>query len=538
VSARRGRVARGVGGALVLGLVGAVAVLGSTGAVPAPAVADAAAVRVPASARTLVCPGPLALPADDGAGDAAFDPTPVSTVTTQRVAAVPVGGSTGGASAGAAPSGEPVGAVALTPVAGGPPLLDLPAGAAAVVGTAGDVPSATVLRADPSAGEAAVAGGASASVTLAGDLRGLAATTCRPPSADTWLVGGSTEIGSSALLVVANPGRTPAEVSVAVFGPSGPVETPGATFLVAPGAERALLLEGVAAEQRRLAVHVTAAGGLVSAHLQDSRLDGFTPAGTDLVTAGAAPSSRQVLSGLVVRDSAVGDEDAAQVRLLATGEEPGTARLTLLGPDGPVTLPGADRLELGPGEVTDLSLAGLPAGPYTAVVESDVPLVAGAMLTRLGPPVELGDIPQVERAWVAAADPGAGGVVAVPDGVVATVVLAGVAPEGTGPAGGTVTGTLLVRGDDGEVLAEQPVTVPTGSSIRVDAVVLAAGRAVGAVELVPDDPDPAGSPVFGWAVLATVGSGPDQLVSVLTPVPRPEDRPTVRVREDARLGLP
>ena len=44
--------------------------------------------------------------------------------------------------------------------------------------------------------------------------------------------------------------------------------------------------------------------------------------------------------------------------------------------------------------------------------------------------------------------------------------------------------------------------------------------------------------MFGWAVLATVGAGPDELLSVLTPVPRPEDRPTVRVREDARLGLP
>ena len=62
---------------------------------------------------------------------------------------------------------------------------------------------------------------------------------------------------------------------------------------MAPGAQRVLSLPGVAAEQRRIAVRVTAACGQVSAYLQDSLLDGFTPRGTDLVAAVAAPATTQ-----------------------------------------------------------------------------------------------------------------------------------------------------------------------------------------------------------------------------------------------------
>ncbi|MEK8228056.1 DUF5719 family protein [Oerskovia sp. M15] len=56
------------------------------------------------------------------------------------------------------------------------------------------------------------------STTTAGDLRGLAAASCTAPDISQWLVGGSTEVGSSAQLVLQNPGRTPATVRLSVWG--------------------------------------------------------------------------------------------------------------------------------------------------------------------------------------------------------------------------------------------------------------------------------------------------------------------------------
>ena len=126
----------------------------------------------------------------------------------------------------------------------------------------------------------------------------------------------------------------------------------------------------------------TAAGGQVSAYLQDSLLDGFTPRGTDLVTAGTGPATTQVVPGIAVVATDVDAADAGALRLLVPGDRDATASVRLLGPDGDVPLPGAQDLDLPAGEVTDVSLGGLAAGSYTAVVESTEAVVAGAMIAR------------------------------------------------------------------------------------------------------------------------------------------------------------
>src|SRR5690606_35790565 len=188
--------------------------------------------------------------------------------------------------------------------------------------------------------------------TAAGDLRGVGAASCRRPATETWLVGGGTERGSSAWLVLQNPGRTAATVEVAMWGPSGPVDLAGAPeYLVPAGTERALLLEGVAAEQSRIVVRLSSSGRQVAAYLQDSRLRGLVPQGVGYVVGGQAPAVRQVIPGLSVATDAEGGPagEAGGVgpllRLLAPGSEPAVAHIALLGPDGIVELPGADRVE-------------------------------------------------------------------------------------------------------------------------------------------------------------------------------------------------
>jgi len=527
---RRGRVARVLSGALVLALTGGVVALAVVAPAAEPGPAPAATVAVDPAATTLVCPGPLQLPDDTGSGDAEFDRVPVAPV--ESVTAF-----------GTTPSGT----AALTVLGQDPVAL------ADGVGEVASPAAPAVLRAEPVDGAPARVAGATASVVTDGDLRGLSAASCAPPAADLWLVGGSTELESSADLVVVNPGATAADVTVQLWGPSGAADLAGGgSFLVAPGDQRVLSLPGVAAEQRRIVVRVTAAGGQVSAYLQDSLLDGFTPRGTDLVTAGTGPATTQTVPGLRLEETDVDAPDAGALRLLVPGEEGATVSVRLLGPDGEVPLPGAEDLELAPGEVTDLSLGGLATGSYTALVTATRPVVAGAVIAREVDPGELDQGPRLERAWAAAAPTGSG-LVAVPDGTRSLLQLTAVPtgedpepepaatpspeptqgqrPDADEPTGPTLTVTVRGYGSAG-VVGEEDVEVPIGSTIAYDTRDL--GRGVVGVEVVAPDDGPAD---LAWSLLTTASQRDGTMMSLLVPVTDADAVTRAQVRAGSRVGL-
>lgn len=532
---RRGRVARLLSGVLVLGLAGGVTAAARLLPDHEPGTVPPASVEVDPATTSLVCPGPLRLPDDATSGGAGFDRVPVD--PRESVTAFDT---------------APDGTAALTPLGGTATALDAGTGALAS-------PAApTVLTADPVDGQPARVAGVTSSVVTDGDLRGLSAGTCARPASDIWLVGGSTALESTADLVVVNPGSTVAEVTLEVWGPSGAVELAGSgSLLVAPGEQQVVVLPGVAAEQRRLVVHVSAAGGQVSAYLQDALLDGFTPQGVDLVTAGAAPATRQVVPGILVPETEVDDPDAGSLRLLAPGEDGVTVSVRLLGEDGDVALPGAEAVELEPGEVTDVSLGGLASGAYTAVVESTGPVVAGAMIAREGDPGVLDPGPRLERAWIPATTTGSG-LVAVPDGTAGRLTLAAVPADGDEPAPAptasatpspeptqgqrpdpdaaadeaalpTVDVTVRAYGTGG-VLAEQEVAVPVGGTVVVRAADL--GDDVVGLEVVADPDD-----VVAWALVAAVTEDDGRLISVVAPLADAEGVTQAEVREGRRLGL-
>ncbi|OIQ73561.1 hypothetical protein GALL_448000 [mine drainage metagenome] len=395
-----------------------------------------------------------------------------------------------------------------------------------------------LLTADPVNGRAPRAAGTSTSLVTAGDLRGLAVAACTPAGTDEWLVGGSTAVSSTALLTLANPGSTAASVDLKIWGPNGPADlSGGSALLVAPHGQRQLLLSGVAAEQRRIVVHVSSTGGLVAASLQDDALRGLTPGGLTFVSPGVAPSTRQVVTGITVPTSAIADADQAVLRLVAPGAAGTTAAISLLGPDGVVPLPGAESVDLPAGSVIDVPLAGIPAGTYTAVVRADVPVLAGAMITRIGVAGQLENEQVIDRAWIAAGIVGSGGAAALPSapGVTSTVVLGGVGRT-SAAEGGAATGTLRVFAADGSVLGDTAVTVPAGQTVAVPVADLGA-QAV-AVDLVPDA-DPSGTAAqLAWAVVATSTQADGELVAVLTPTPPQDAAPSVRVRPGTTVGLP
>ncbi|QGQ18899.1 hypothetical protein GC089_06135 [Cellulomonas sp. JZ18] len=506
--ARRGRAARVVGGLAVLtlaaGAVAAGAQLGAADEVPVGAVE----VQAPPAPTTLGCVGTLQPPDERRRGDAAFDPSPVAPVTALD-AVVPTG----------------PGAGALTVLGGTGGEVER-AGAGGASLRVEDVEAPLVVRAAP-ADEAPVVAAATTSLVTAGDLRGLSAASCVAPGVDDWLVGGATTVGSSAVLVLSNPGLTTAEVTAEVWGPNGPVESAAARHVVAPGATQTVDLGGAAAEQRALVVHVTTTGGQVVAHLQASVVEGFTPAGTDLVVPGAAPATRQVVPGVVVEESQVGAEVGPALRLLAPGDEATTARVTLLGADGPVEPAGVEEVELAAGTVVDVPLSGLAAGAWTVVVDASAPVVAAAVVTRTGTAGELDDRPRVERAWSAASAAARHGVVALPREAAARLVVGAVAEGDDATATGEGRARLRVLDEDGGVLSEHDVTVDAGTTGSWPVADLAEGAAGLELEVLP------GARV-DWAVELEVLQEDGALVSVLAPVPVVDGDGALRVREDGR----
>ena len=135
----------------------------------------------------------------------------------------------------------------------------------------GELSGARMLRVTPSGATYATA--TVASVTTDGDLRGMVAGPCAAPAVEHWLVGGSTSVGSSGRLVLQNPGRTPATVSLEAWGASGPVVLGSQSLVVVPPGEQVVtMLEAIAPDQSRLALHVTAEGGAISGRWPAARL--------------------------------------------------------------------------------------------------------------------------------------------------------------------------------------------------------------------------------------------------------------------------
>lgn len=582
---RRARSRAVVASLVVVGATVSLAAFGddlwSAGALEVPAGEQ---VAVAARTDVIVCPAPVTLADPGSTGDSEFGSTPVETASTLQVAAfgaattsvlAPLG--TGGpAGADGAPGAERT-------VQGSDP------STFALLDQAG---SAEVVRSTTAGGDGSDTSASASSLTTSGDLRGLAAASCAAPGVDQWLVGGGTELGSSSRLTLANPSRTPATVTLELWGPSGPVDPAGpSTYLVPPGEQVSTLVEGLAAQQRGIVVRASSTGALVTATLQHSVLDGLTARGVDLVVPGEAPATAQVLAGLTVEASEIGDDDVASVRLLAP-EGDATATIVVLGADGQRVLRGAQTAELVAGAVTDVSLSGLPAGSYSVVVQSDAPVVAGAVTTETGRADR--DEPllgtPVDRTWIASqrgsatstssvvlpdATGGTVSVVALPAEVDGSTDLAGQVPivydeevpvdadtdadadadadatdEPTAdlPGGAAVPwepsplGTLEVYGTDGRLLADQVVELALGQTTTVDLADLVESTAVrgesdaeiGAVRLVPD---PEATTVAVWALTARASDVSGSVATLLPTVPEAAQDAIV-VRRSPTVGLP
>ena len=388
---------------VLVGLVGVLVVMDGREPPKASAESQPAIVEVPPGQAEAVCPVELKLVGDESGQisyDPSFDPRPTEVeAITRMVVDGPLGGEMITLGQGAVvPVSPPVGILSQE-VTAKPWLVQGRSSAAAVAVASGGV----IIHAKD------------------GDLRSLAGGSCVVPAAEAWLVGGSTEVGSSARLMLTNPGLTQVTVDLTLWDGAGLIDTVGTSGLVVPPeSQRAVLLEGIVAEASRLAVRVLATGGDLAVYLQHARMHALTPAGVDLVMPGSAPNETQVIAGLSVSASRYDDPDTALIRVANPGELEATVSVQLWGTSGVVSLPGLDQASLPAGAVVDLSLAGLQAGTYAAVVQATKPVVAAGMTVRHGE----ADGAR-EFAWSAAAAAPVHGFLALPtEGISAMVSVA------------------------------------------------------------------------------------------------------------------
>jgi hypothetical protein len=348
-----------------------------------------------------------------------------------------------------------------------------------------------------------------------GDRRGLAAVACPAATTDAWLVGGATSVGRRARLLLLDPTPAAAVVDVVVLGPRGPVDLPSARgVVVAPGGARALQLDALAPGLDRLAVHVVARRGRVAAVLDDSRLDGATPAGVDDVPVAAPPARHLTVPGVVLPAAPPGGTASAVVRLAVPGAEDAVVHLRLAGSPGAGAV--RDRVVTVPaGSVVDVPLTGQVAGTYAVVADADVPIVAGALVRIAGPAAGPLRRSAADVGWTAAALPLAG------DALTALPRPVGYGTHGRGPAAGITRVTLTAGDADAEVVVRQvgPRGEPLARSVvhvparGTTAVTVRAGAAAVALRT------GAGGPV--WAGVAVTAPDPSGPMLSLLPIPAP-----------------
>ncbi len=463
------------------------------------------AVDVPPTEVALVCPAPVLSGSASG--------TDVELGGASQVSSALVGGvlaRTDGLGSATLGPLAPVGAEA-----GG--AQDVTAGSDAAVATVADPAAPLVLRGAPTGVAAFVAGGLAQRSTT-GDLRGLGALACPTGVTTAWFAAGSTTVGSSTVLTLANPGSTPATAAVRVWSETGEVPIERGEVVVAPGETIEQAIEALAPDVSRLGVLVTSRGGVVAASLRTADLDGLSAAGLDLTGATGGPATEAIVPGIVLGSSTVDDADPSLVRILNPGTEPAEVELELVGAESATYLGGEQTFIVDPGVVADVSLAGAPAGTYALRATSTVPVVVGASVVRVGgaDPADPSTM-LVDRAWLTSVPLATGSAMAVPGlgSLADRAVLVLAAPQEEDAA---VTVTAL--GADGGVLAETEVTVPAGRSSALDVVGINPATALVRLE---SEQGVSGSVVLSYT---------DELGELITVVPAAEDpqvERTVRV---------
>lgn len=331
-----------------------------------------------------------------------------------------------------------------------------------------------------------------------GDDRALVTAPCTAARVDLWLVGGGGESTRREYVTLANPGANSVSADVTVLGTGGPIASAnGKGVAVPPHGRVTLLLDALVGPEKTPVVHVAATGGLLSAVLEDSWIEGAVGRGADDAVPAADPSTEQVLPAVFVGGP-------ARLRVAAPGTDEAVVQARVLTAGGPQPLPGEGVVRVPGGSVRDIDLSSLPAGAYAVQVKADHPVVTGAMLERRGDGKGQSDF-----AWTTSTAPiPAVAGTPLPDGFRASLMLVGTGD----PAGATVvtvSRTGVVASKDVPVVADSVAVVDLADAgqvwVRQTSGVLRAGVSVSL------DDKAAGTPLFSVIPLGALAVSVTQL---------------------------
>ncbi|MDN6201004.1 MAG: DUF5719 family protein [Micrococcaceae bacterium] len=356
-------------------------------------------------------------------------------------------------------------------------------------------PSTVNLRVQPLGGQQSTAGAVRSYLADDGDLAGMAAATCQVPANELWLTGATPQVGSTALLTLANPSASPSTVDLDLYGSKGHIEAGNARgIVIAPGESTSIVLGGMASGEKSLSVKATSTGAPVSAVIQQSTLRGLTPGGVDFIEPAAAPDEHQVVPGILIQDAKTQKDITAQkgyddavptldLTVPGTGEQ--HVKVRLVGRDGPVDLPSDGQYTAEAGATTSVPLTGVEAGNYTAIVDSEEPVAASVRMTR-GTKAKK----RTDAAWAGAAHRlGGEHLAVVPKGADSRFIF--LARDGAG--------SIDLRPVTSDGKGGKAVTVEVDQGKSVERTVDSLGKDVVAVTL-----SASGDPVYG-SLMATRG---------------------------------
>lgn len=337
------------------------------------------------------------------------------------------------------------------------------------VQSGGGAPRVIATQTDGAASRPLVAGAQSQKADES-DLAGLAAAACGEATADSWLVAGSTTLGSTSLVLLSNPSKVQASVDLTVYTEAGKAEAPGAKgIVVRAGSQLVVPLAGIVPNAQASAVHVQAEGGSVYASLQQSSVQGLSPQGVELSGPTAEPSHDLVIPGMTVanigRVAAGADSSSNQipaVRLLAPGTTAAHVTVTATS-ETTAGVSATQRITLQGGTVREATLDHLIDGSYTVRISSDAPIVAAARTVDAAAAVSADESATAQAeaatqdfAWFVASEPLAEkALLAVPSGPAPTLHLANA---------GRSDATITLSPKSG---AATSVKVPAGKALAV-----------------------------------------------------------------------
>jgi hypothetical protein len=320
--------------------------------------------------------------------------------------------------------------------------------------------------------------------TPTGRSRALSGVRCSAPATDWWFAGADGRVGFTDVLTLSNPAPTPAEVSISLWGATGPVVTSRLESLrIASKSTMKLSIASIAPDIATVAIHVHATSGAVTAAVFDHRSSALKSNGGDFIPATQAPARANLIEGFAPGSG------ARYLFVTDPGSVDATVSLRLVTESGSFIPAGQNQVVVraGHSRVVDIAKA---LGQTTGAVEldSDQPIVSQGLSVTPAP------AKRPDLMWLAATSPLRGPAAIAdgrePDGGQTFLYLAA-------PLGATQV-TVSTPGG-----ATTTISVPAGRSIATDITktVKAAGGSW------PFVVTPTGSaPVYGVRVLEFSGA--------------------------------